>query len=409
MEIKEKKERVLLFILAAIQFTHIMDFMIVMPLGPQLMRLFDISPKQFAFIVSAYTFSAGIFGFAGAFFIDRLDRKKALLGAYLGFLVGTFACAIAPTFYFLVLARILAGAFGGILGALVLSIVGDAIPAHRRATAMGVIMSSFSLASVLGVPAGLYLASLHSWHLPFYAIAFMGIIISIFVYFFIPPMTGHIQTKITGQHPFAVLNNIVADKNQLRALLLMMVLMIGHFSIVPFISPYMVSNVGFTEHQLMYIYLLGGAVTIFTSPIIGRMADKYGKYKIFTLFVFISIIPLLIITNLQHAYIPIVLLITSLFFITSSGRMIPAQAMVVATVLPQHRGGFMSINSCVTQLSSGVASLIAGIVVYKNASGQLVNYQCVGLYAALCSLICILIAAKLKPVEVKIEPLSSQK
>lgn len=391
------KERTLLFILAAIQFTHIMDFMIMMPLGPQLMRIFQIAPSQFALIVSAYTFSAGIFGFAAAFFIDRLDRKKALLTTYIGFVSGTFACALAPTYEILLLARILAGAFGGILGALVLSIVGDAIPAIRRASAMGTIMASFSVASVLGVPAGLYFASISSWHLPFFVIGGLGLLITVLVYLFIPNMTDHIRHTQVKTNPFDVINNIVSDKNQLRALLLMMMLMLGHFSIIPFLSPFMVSNVGFSEHQLTYIYLLGGAVTIFTSPVIGRLADRYGKKKIFSVFIILSLIPILLITHMPAVAVPWVLLVTSFFFITSSGRMIPAQALVVSTVSAQRRGGFMSINSCVSQLSSGTASFFAGLIVYKNTSGQLVNYGWVGVYAAAFSFLCIFIAWGLKP------------
>lgn len=147
-----RSEKLLLFILAAIQFTNIVDFMIMMPLGPQLMRLFDISPRQFSLLVSAYTFSAGIFGFLAAFQIDKFDRKTALLFVYSGFLLGTFACALAPGYEWLIAARVFTGAFGGVLGALVLSVVGDTIPMERRATAMGLVTAAFSVASVFGVP-----------------------------------------------------------------------------------------------------------------------------------------------------------------------------------------------------------------------------------------------------------------
>jgi len=179
--------------------------------------------------------------------------------------------------------------------------------------------------------------------------------------------------------------------------------MLGHFSIIPLLSPFMVSNVGFTEHQLAYIYLLGGGVTIFTSPLIGRLADKYGKQLLFNIFACLALVPLLLLTNMEKTSLPIVLAVTSLFFVTSSGRSIPAQAMVISTVAPQERGGFMSINSSIMQLSTGAASLISGFVVYKNASGHLVNYQWVGLFAAICSLLCILIAAKLKPINPEAE------
>jgi predicted MFS family arabinose efflux permease len=164
----DKKEKILLFILASIQFTSIMDFMIMMPLGPQLMRIFQINPQEFGFLVSAYTFAAGFSSFIGVFWIDNFDRKKALMNMYLGFLLGTLACALSPTYTILVLSRILTGLFGGLLMALVFSIIGDVIEEKRRGTAMGYVSTSFSLASVLGVPFGLFIASFWNWHAPFF-------------------------------------------------------------------------------------------------------------------------------------------------------------------------------------------------------------------------------------------------
>ncbi len=397
-----KQERLVIFLLACINFTHIMDFMIMMPLGPQLMRIFEIGPQEFSLIVSAYTFSAGIFGFLSAFFVDKYDRKKVLVIGYTGFILGTLACAFAPTYLFLVLARVFAGAFGGLIGAQVLSIIADLVPFERRGAAMGTLSTAFSVASVIGVPFGLYSASQLGWHAPFFAIAFTGFIVIPAIYFYLPAMTGHIQKKELKSNPLNVISNITNDNNQLRGLLLSVALMLGHFSIIPFLSPYMVSNVGFQEEELTYIYILGGVMVIFTAPWVGRMADKYGKFKMLSIFILLSVVPVFLITNLPKMPIYYVLILTSLFFVIINGRMIPAQALISSVVLPQHRGGFMSINSSLQQLASGTAAYMAGLIVTKNEAGELFNYNYVGYISIAISLACIYIAKGVKIVDQKI-------
>jgi predicted MFS family arabinose efflux permease len=393
------KERAVLFLLAAIQFTHIVDFMIMMPLGPQLMRLFDISPAQFSWLVSSYTFSAGIMGFLGAFFLDRFDRKKVLQIIYIGFTIGTFACAFAPGYYWLMAARILTGAFGGILSATSLAIVGDLIPEQRRATAMGIVMTAFSLAGVLGVPIGLYLASLWSWHAPFIGLGGTAVVIFILIQFIVPNMRMHLSSERKKESPLQILRNVTGNKNLVFALCTMTFLMLGQFTVIPFISPYMVSNVGFAEEQLPYIYFLGGLCTIFTVPLVGKLADKHGKYKIFSWAIFLSVIPILLLTNLPQTSIYVALIVTTFFMITIGSRGIPAQAMITSTVKPQQRGSFMSFNSSVQQLSAGLASIISGLIIHKTESGALENYGWIGLLAATCSFISLWFAKKLKNAE----------
>lgn len=394
-----KRERILLLVLALVQFTNIMDFMIMMPLGPQLMRLFEINPQQFSILVSSYTFTAGVVGFLFSFVIDRFDRKRALQAAYIGFTLGTFACAMAPNYHFLIAARILTGMFGGILGAITLSIVGDAFSFERRASAMGIVMASFAAASVFGVPFGLFLAAEFSWHTPFMALAVAGVAISILIHFFIPAMRKHIAGIDPEAKRFDSLRNILNNSNQLTALGLMMLIMLGQFTIIPFIAPYMVSNVGFTEHQLMYIYLLGGSATLITSPLVGRAADRYGKSSVFLGFALLSIIPLFLITNMPVAPVYWVLMVTTMFFIFISGRGIPATTMISGTVLPGSRGSFMSINSCVQQLSSALASFLAGSIVTKDDNGKLLHYSYVGYIAIAATLLAIILSRRLKVVD----------
>ncbi len=389
-----KKETALLLILAAINFTHIVDFMILMPLGPSLMNTLHINNQQFGIIVASYSLSAAVSSLLSSFFVDQYDRKKVLSFAYVGFLIGTFACAFAPNFLLLTSARILAGFFGGILGSQVLSIVGDTIAYEKRATAMAYIMAAFSMASVLGVPLGLKLTTLWNWHAPFVAVGSLGILILILILIYVPELKGHISTEKTNH--LEVYRSIKSNQNQQYALLLSFVLMIGHFIIIPFISTYLVLNLSFSESRLDLVYLVGGLVTIFTSPIIGKLADKYGKHKLFMIFGFFSVVPIFLLTNLSTTIIYMILSVTGLFFITASGRMIPTQALITSVVSPDKRGGFMSINSFVQQLGAGIASLIGGVVAYKSVGNLLINYDVLGYISIAFILLGVYVSTKIE-------------
>jgi predicted MFS family arabinose efflux permease len=404
----KRKETILLLTLALIQFTHVMDFMIIMPLGNQLMKLFEISPQQFGFIVSAYTIMAGIVGFTGAFFVDNFDRKRILSVCYTGFLIGTLACAISPNYEFMLLARILTGAFGGLLSTLILSIVGDAIPFERRASAMGVVTAGFSLASVFGVPFGNFLATRFTWHAPFFFIAAFGVLVSLLIFRFVPLMSDHIQDKSRRPDLIGVIKRLRKNMNQRRALLLMGLLMMSQFTIIPFIAAFMEKNVGFSQLEVTYIYLFGGLCTVFTSPLIGRLADKIGKQKVYGIFAALAVIPLYLITNMPVWPMWAVLAVTSFFFIVISGRVVPAMAMITSTAIPQNRGSFMSFNSSVQQLTAGVAAFISGAIVTENSSGQLVNYNVVGYLAITACIISIWAAFRIVTAEEYIQLLEKQ-
>lgn len=385
----------MLITLAAMNFTNIMDFMIMMPLGPQLMRIFDINTQQFGLIVSSYTFSAGFSGFCAAFFVDRFDRKKFLQFLYAGFLLGTLACGLAHTYELLMAARIFTGLFGGVLGAVILAIVGDVIPFERRGTAMAFIMAAFSAASVFGVPFGLWIANQFGWNMPFLFLVALALPVQFCIYKFVPSLSSH-TTAAKENNIMQILRNLTSDANQRKAVTLMVVVMFGHFSIIPFLSPYMVSNVGFTENQLSYIYLFGGILTIVTSPYIGKLSDRIGKRKVFTWFVAFCCIPVLFITGMPRVEIWIALIATSIFFAMSSGRFIPAQAMVTATVQPKNRGSFMSIVSSMQQLSAGIASYIAGVIVVKQPNGEMLHYNWVGYMSVAAALVTLLLVRRIK-------------
>jgi predicted MFS family arabinose efflux permease len=394
---KEIREGLLIFTLAAIQFTHMMDFVIMMPLGPQLMRVFNISPSEFGLLVSAYTFSAAVAGFLSALFIDRFDRKHAMLGLYLGFTLGTLACALAPTFVMLLVARVVAGAFGGVLGALILAVIGDAIPEHRRGAATGKVMAAFSVASIAGVPVGLYLASISSWHAPFYLLAGLSFIVLLASFKLLPPMRGHL-TNAVKQNPFLVLKEILQKRNLQWSMTLMVTLTMSGFLVVPFISPYMVANVGFSETELSYIYLFGGIATVFTSQWAGRLADKHGKHKVFIISAVLSIVPILLITNLPPVQHYVALIVSTIFFIFFGARFVPAMSLITSSVEPKLRGSFMSINSSVQQLSAGIAAFISGLIVAESADGKLLHFGWDGVLACLVTLIAIWVVRHIKTV-----------
>ncbi|TDQ15035.1 putative MFS family arabinose efflux permease [Algoriphagus boseongensis] len=391
-----KSEKALLWTLAAINFIHIVDFMILMPLGPQLMRLFEISPSQFSLLVSSYTFSAGASSFFGAFFLDRFDRKKILFWVYIGFTVGTLGCAFSPSYGILLAARVISGIFGGLTSALILAIIGDVVPYEKRGSAMGLVMSAFSFASVMGVPLGLFLASLSDWHTPFYILTGLSIVSLGMIYKFIPSISEHMNLEIKRPSPLEVVSRVTSNSNQMRAITLSIMMMFGQFMIIPFLSPFNVANVGFSEMQLTYIYIAGGGFTIFTSPWVGKLSDKYGKLKIFTVFMLLNLVPIGIITHLGVTPIPFVLMITTMFFVTSNGRYVPAAAIITGTAKPENRGSFLSFNSAVQQVAAGFASLIAGLIIGENEAGQLTNFNIVGYIAIFFSVICIPLAKRVK-------------
>lgn len=391
-----RKERWYVIILAAIQIVHILDFVIMMPLGPRFMRVFGITPIEFSTLVSAYTFSAGIVGFFGALYADHFDRKKFLLFNFTGFIVGTFMCGISTSFGTLLAARIIAGAFGGILNANVLSLVSDLIPFQRRGAAMGVVMSAFSISSVLGVPTGLYIANTFDWHWTFYLICIIGVIFWILSAIMLPSVQTRTEPK-SFKDNLKNFKSILIQKDYLQSFSLTSVLGFGIFGIIPFISPYMVRNVGLTEEQLPLIYLVGGLCTIISARFIGKMCDKVGSYKVFKITALVSILPILLLTNLP-AGIPLwfALLSTTIFTMSGSGRFIPAMTIISAVVKPQDRGTFMSLENASRQISSGVASQAAGLVIGSTAAGALTNYNIVGVIAVLTSLVAIYIAVQIK-------------
>ena len=385
-------ERTLLLTLAAIQFTHIMDFMIMMPLGASLMRVFEIEPGQFSRLVASYGLSAALTGFLAGFVLDRFDRRPVLLVLYAGFTLATLGCALAPAYEWLMAARIAAGACGGVAGSVVGAMIGDAVPPERRGRASATVMAAFPLASVLGVPAGLFLATTYEWHAPFYLLAIVSAIVLAVALRSLP----HVPSHKTAAHPVRQMVEILTHRIHVRAFLLSAVLVFAGASVIPFMAPSMVANVGLPEQQLPLIYLVGGVCTFFTMPWFGRLADCHDKLHILAWVSLVAVATVLVVTRLGPGPLGITLAATSVFFVTMSGRFAPAMAMVANAVEGKYRGGFMSVNSAIQQASSGLANLVAGLLVTRGAAGQLVGYTQVGWLACGAFTLTVLLAAWLR-------------
>lgn len=394
-----RSEKLLIAALAFIQFSHIVDFMIMMPLGPQLMRIFQITPQQFGLLVSSYTFAAGVTGIMAAFFIDRFDRKTSLLFFYSGFAIGTIACAMAGDYTGLLITRTLTGAFGGVLSSLSLSIISDRIDAQRRGTAMGLMMMSFSAASVLGVPFSLYLATHWDWHAPFTFLGSLSLLLLGVIFYAVPKMNSHLIGQNRGEAFWLPVARVLTNRNQMLALLFMSLLVLGQFSVIPFLSPSMVANVGLLETQLPLIYLVGGICSIFSGPLVGRASDLVGKKRVFLIGATISLLPLYLVTNMTPHHLALVLSTVAFFFMSMGARMIPGTALVSETVRPQQRGTFMSLVSSVQQFASAGGSLIAGVVVTAGPGGSLLHYERVGYFAIACSLVAMLLSRRIRVLE----------
>jgi MFS transporter, DHA1 family, inner membrane transport protein len=393
---EHKNERWIILVLAFMQFAHILDFVIMMPLGPFFMKEFGINSSQFGVLVSVYTFSAGICGLLGAFYMDRFDRKNATIFVFTGFTIGTLSCAFAPDYYYLLIARAIAGGFGGIVGAIVLAIVGDIIPFFRRGKATGAIMSAFSVASVVGIPIGMILAERFGWHAPFLTLGLLSLFFIPLAFKILPTMRMHLEGFDKKKPVWESLFKILSYKNSYLVFLFLTCLMFGGFTIIPFLTPYMVGNVGMQIDELKYIYLFGGICTFFSMNIIGKLSDKFGKQKTFTVVAILSWFPVLFVTNMTETPLALALVATSIFMVLVSGRIVPAFAIITSTVEPSLRGSFMSVTSSVQQIASGLASLLAGFIIYETSTKALVNYNYVGLIAIGASVISVFLVWKLK-------------
>ncbi|HWV14955.1 MAG TPA: MFS transporter [Cellvibrio sp.] len=390
------RERALLYVLMALQFTVIVDFMILMPLSSQLMAVFHIQPGQFGLLVSSYSLAAGVSALIASAIADRFDRRSALIATYIGLLLATLGCALARSYEMLLVARIVAGFFGGVTGAVVLAIVGDIIPLQRRGQAMSIVMMAFSLAAVAGVPLGLYIANHFSWQTPFTFLVVVSIFVLVAVVMLVPSIRDHLTQE--RSNVLQSYRELFSVKNHWWGFITSCLIMFAGFMIIPYIAPTLVANVGLDEHSLPYIYLVGGAVTLISRPWIARLTDRHRPAHVLMFTTLASFVPIILVTQTLVTSLFLQLIIAALFFIFISGRFIPCSAMVTASCEPRFRGRVMAFNSAVQNLGSGLAALVAGAIMVKAPSGEILHFDWVGYLACAVSLLAIYVAMKIKTV-----------
>jgi predicted MFS family arabinose efflux permease len=400
-------ERLVLLVLAAIQFTHIMDFMVMMPLAPQLMRDLNLGAGQFSALVAAYSIAAGVVGLLSAPFIDRFDRRTLLLVAYAGFTVATLFCGLASNAHTLLIARGIGGAFGGVSGSLCLAIVSDLVPPERRAAGIGIVMTAFAVAAAIGVPVGLQLASVWGWEAPFLFVAAIGAIVWCIIFRVVPPVRGHLQSGLNKGQAF---KELLRDRNAGRGIVFMAVMVLGHFSIIPLLSPHLVGDLALPEKYLFLVYFIGGVVSVITAPQVGKFADRHGRHRVFMYMVLAASVVILAIANAGPLPVWATLTLAGLFFMFASGRFVPGQAIVTLAVPSSRRGAFLSLTSCGRDLASGIASMLGGWIVAKQPDGHLVHFNWLGWIAVAAGLVSILLARTVHVNDTGIiSPLAAQK
>jgi len=380
----------LVALLAFVQFTIILDFIIMSPLGAILMPALDITAGQFGVAVSAYAFSAGISGVLAAGFADRFDRKRLLLFFYIGFTAGTALCALAQNYHLLLLGRIVTGLFGGVIGSVVLAIITDLFALHLRGRVMGFVQTGFAASQVLGIPFGLYLANRWNWHVAFGAIVIVALAVIIAVMLLMRPVNEHLRLK-QERNAFAHLIATIREPSYTLAFGVTTLLATGGYMLMPFGSAYTVHNLGIGIEHLPTIYLVSGLFAIVTGPLVGRVSDAFGKYPTFTFGTAMSIVMVLIYTHLGRVSLTVAITVNVLMFVGIFSRMIPSQALITAIPAANQRGSFSAVSASLQQLSGGIGSVFAAAIIAENADGTLRHFDRLG-YIVVGTSLCALLA-----------------
>lgn len=380
-------QKFVIFILAITQFTVILDFMVMSPLGAILMKSLSLQPSAFGNAVSAYAFAAGISGLLTAGFADKFDRKKLLLFFYTGFICGTIFCGLSQSYAALVSARIITGLFGGVIGSISLAIVTDIFTLQQRGRVMGFIQMGFGGSQVLGVPVGLYLANAWGWESPFWMVAALSILIAVLIATKLQPVVVNLAGRQSGS-AFSHLWHTISTPNYRTGFAATALLSIGGFMMMPFGSAFAINNLGLTNHQLPMLFMVSGVSSLILMPIIGNLSDKYDKFTIFVIASVWMMVVSVVYTNLSVTPLLIVMALNVLMMIGIMSRMVPSSALTSAIPAPADRGAFMSINSSLQQFAGGIAAMVAGIIVTEKAKGTpLEHYNIIGYLVVVISIL----------------------
>lgn len=393
-------EWALILVLVAIHFTHMVDFVIIMPLGERLMRELAITPSQFSWIISVYPFAACIASLGASLVMDRFDRRSVLLSMYAGFGLSTLFCGLAQTYETLLVARTLAGVFGGLAAVAIMTVIGDVFPSEKRGRATGAITSAFAVASIAGLPMGLLLAEWWGRGAPFIALGIISGLIWVIARFRLPTVREHLRHP--RRHPLTEFVAVVKETNHQRAFVFSLFLVMGTFTVGSFTAPYLSTTNGWGEMQLALLYGIAGACTLIGMNVVGRLADRVPRLKLFRILAALAVVSAIAITNLPPVPLWVAAVVLSAFMVFSAGRIVPSQAMLLGTAEPRMRGAFMSLNTAVQHLASGAAPVLAGLLMTQSPDGKLHGFPAVGLLAAATAAISLVLAGGLRPAKVSI-------
>jgi predicted MFS family arabinose efflux permease len=382
-------QSLLIALLAFVQFTVILDFMIMSPLGAIIMPALNITAGQFGVAVSAYAFSAGISGILAAGFADRFDRKRLLLFFYLGFTAGTALCALAPNYHVLLIGRIVAGLFGGVMGSIVLAIITDLFALNLRGRVMGFVQTAFAASQVLGIPVGLFLSNHWNWHVAFGALVGLSIAAIAAISLVMRPVNAHLLLK-QDSNAFRHLIATIGQPRYTLAFGVTTLLATGGFMLMPFGSAFTVHNLGIDIVHLPTIYLVSGLFSIFTGPLVGRASDRFGKFPVFVFGSAVSVIMVLIYTNLGQVSLTTVIIVNVLMFVGIFSRMIPSQALISAIPVPSQRGSFSAVSASLQQLSGGLGSVLAAAIITQNPDDSLRHFDRLGYIVVATSILSLI-------------------
>lgn len=368
----------IIVILALTQFTVVLDFMIMSPLGDILMKSMNLSTSQFSRAVAGYAFTAGVSGLLTAGFADRYDRKKLLMFFYFGFILGTLFCGLANSYPMLLIARIITGLFGGVISSISLAIVADLFALQQRGRVLGFMQMGFGASQVLGIPIGLYLANQFGWQAPFLMIVGLSVIILITIFIKMAPVDEHLKLK-SERNAVAHLWHTISQRQYRIGFLSTALLSLGGFMMMPWGSAFAVNNLNVTHEQLPLLFMVAGLSTLLIMPLVGKLSDKINKFQLFTIACIWMAVIVVIYTNLVPVSLWIVMLLNVLMMIGVMSRMVPSMALTSALPSMQDRGAFMSINSSLQQVAGGFAAIVGGlIVVQKDKYSPLEHYNTLG-------------------------------
>ncbi len=402
--------RTLLLLLSAVYLTYMLDYMIMPALTQAFVKAFDSSTRELGVLVSAYSLSASAFGILGAFYLDRFNRKNALLVLYGGFALSLLLCALAPSATYLILARVIAGAFGGLMVATIFSIIGDQIAPEHQGVAFGTVLSSFAIASVVGVPLGLFLAEKLSWNVIFYFNALVSFLVWIALLVRLPSMHAHLSLNgnSASQKISAQAKAILTSRSNFSAFLVTALIAMASYAVIPFINPFLASNRGLSDSEIRLLYMVGGIVTFLASYPTGWLADRFGKWSLF-FGISLVLVPLtLLFTTMPTSSFALMMFIFIAFMSLSRARRIPALALITSSVPPKVRAGFMSINASFEQLFSGISASLASLLVVRLPSGEIQGFLFAGILSASVAVLAALLLRLVKPMaEKELSPISS--